>query len=475
MKHISILVALTALLTLAACDDGVPCPPVQGNPQGPVFETSDLVISAPTDAETGEPVAIDLRTAGATVTVGAYTLENWNYNYELSLTMFMAADPSMEGAASLPATAQPDGTVTVAAALLEKAWVETISKSPDTRTVSVNFAARADREGESGYILGGLDHRYGNYELTVTPATPPYTIEPRYYMISPATNWTEGTPLELTHSLTNQYDDPVFSTTVNISATEAANGFGWVIVGESQLKDLKTGNFKALTGAVPSGTLTEITGTADAGKVSFSGPVRFDFDMETLHYDIFVAYDCLYTPGVANDWMQTDSQRLTTRDFNTYTGFANLEFAFRLSATPDWTVAWGFDESTGKLEAGSIDNIRVDHNGLNFVAADLNELTCGVTPVTRIALTGRGVEGGEAELATDRRNPLVARGTVTFTAEGAAWRVMCNTGTPSLGGTADCLVTDPDAPDLTAPAAGTYNATLNLGNIPYTINLTPQE
>ena len=476
-NHIRTLAAAVALLSLAACDDSVPCPPAQGEPQGPVFRTGDLTVSAPVDADTGSPVAIDLRNGAETVTVGVYTLDNWNPRYELTMTMYVASEAGAATEASLPVTAQPDGTVTASSALLGRAFVEAVSKSPNTRTVYVSFAARADRDGESGYILGGRDHRYGNYTLTVTPAAPSYTIEEHYYMLSPATGWT-ATPLELTHSEENPYDDPVFSATVNISATEATAGFGWVIVAESQLPRLDSGDFSAFTGDALAGTLTPITGTDGAGVVGISGPVKFDFNMETMRYDIYVAYDFLYTPGVANDWTQADSERLATRDFITYSGFANLEFAFRLSATTDWTTAWGYDESTGRLEAGSIDNIRVTRNGLNYVAVNLDELTYSLSPVTGISIAGTAVSGGSGRLAADRSDPLTARGTGTFTGTGT-WRVTFDTdGTtpiPALGGTPDCLVTDSEAPSLPAPEGGTYTVTLDLSTIPYTINLTPQQ
>lgn len=437
-------------LGFAACDDfDLPNPPAQSNPEVAPFETDNINVEA--DAQAPSPLELQgYNDRSELVPVGILSLENWPESYKLNLKLNVKATENGT-AVAIPCTLS-DSLVCVKADDLNAAYAS-FTKDPKAAKVYVNYSATASLTETAGnYYIGGPDYTFGNYTIDIKPFDPETVIEDTYYLVS------GDKRIQLTHSDKSPYDDPVFTTVVEIP--EDAGSFEWAVTGAS--------GTPVYGGEGESGDLsTEVTGS-----ISLHGPVMFTFNMEAKTFDIMVAYPFIYTPGNANGWNQGNSSRLTTTDYMKYQGFIHADGEFKFCATLDWTKNWGMGADEGKLAEGG-DNITVVQDGCYFSKVDIVELTYSIAFIENCGVIGDATPGGwdaQTNLAQDSSNPMIFTGKIHFKSEGS-WKIRFNDNWDiNLGDKMTDLTVGGE--NMPTPGEGDYNVTLNLTTLPYVVTVT---
>lgn len=460
MNKIASMLSVMALsMGFVACENyDLPNPPAQSNPADAIFKAENLTI-APISVEGEAAKVIDLKAlndANEPAAVAAVEVVDWPADYQLGMTMYVSKTEDMANAQPCSLTVK-DGIAYAAADELQGA-VAAVTADPREANFFTNFAATADLVDAEGKVLGSVnigspEYRYAGFPLAIKPFPADYVIEDNYFLVN------GDNRIKLTHSSASPYDDPMFTTIVEITADQAAAGYEWTVVPES--------GKPVMGGEGESGNLAEGT----TGKVSLSGPVMFSFDMKAKTFNISNAYEFLYTPGNSNGWAQDASQVLFTTDYVNYNGFAYLSGEFKFDATLDWGAPFGNSGVEGKLSTDpGAGNLVADPEGLYWCTANIVELTYAITPIQSVSVIGDGTPGGwdaDTELTRDPNNFLIWSGEVDFTAGEFKFR-MNNGWDINLGGELGNL--QPGAGNMAA-TPGKHKVTLNLTTYPYTCTI----
>lgn len=190
--------------------------------------------------------------------------------------------------------------------------------------------------------------------------------------------------------------------------------------------------------------------------------------------------ECLYTPGNSNGWNQSASQKLGTyqtndkwTEFVDYQGFAYLDGPFKFTSALDWKgINFGAGDEPGVLSTDDgAGNLTSPITGLQYLSVNISTLTWkDPVEITSAGLIGTATPGGwDAQTnLTPSSNGLTWTGTVAMT--GGEWKIRFNDNWDiNLGGATDNLVFD--GGNIMLDEGGTYNITLNLSTLPYTITL----
>ena len=194
--------------------------------------------------------------------------------------------------------------------------------------------------------------------------------------------------------------------------------------------------------------------------------------------------ECLYTPGGSNGWNQAASQKLGTyptkdgkwTEYVDYQGFAYIDGDFKFTSALDWNgINFGAGDEPGMLSTdGGAGNLSSPEVGLQYLFVNISDLTWkDPVLITSVGLIG-GFNGwgGDEEMTPQDAQSLIWKGTMTVSA-GDEWKIRFNNNWDiSLGGEADNLIFD--AGNLKVDEAGTYDVTLDLSNLPYTVTLVKQ-
>lgn len=448
MKKLNILLSAALVLGLAACDDksdlGIP----QTNPQLGLM-TADGVTLAYGDDVAGNAISLgDFKDKNINVIklVEAVDLPE---DATISYVMEVATNENFTDAQKLTVT---DGAV--AANDWEDAYLNIVGKSPLPVTNWIRFAGYV-HDGNSIARLGGPDFYYLAKSLSVTPYDLQLPVEASYNLVL------GGQTYKMDHSSKHQYDDPVFSYIVDVTAEQANNGLEWAITTDNGQE----------YGVAETGEPTDLSGSLVAngpkGIITLAGTVKVEVNMLDLTYTISSAFPYMYTPGPANGWSFNDNMLLSTTDYINYGGFVYVDGEFKLTGQANWDpLNWGGDDNGNMVRGG--DNIKVDPSGLYYVTANINELKYTLTHITTIGMIG-GFNGWGGDVAmTPENDGKVWKGTLTLE-EKSEWKFRCNNGWDvNLGGSADNLV---NGGDNLVSEAGTYEVTLNLATLPYTCTI----
>lgn len=462
MKKINFFLAAALLAGFASCDDDFNTGIEQVNPQQNIMSANGVTL-AYGDALTADALDlnkyIDQQIGVINVTEAVDLPENATVNMEMQL----ATDADYHTFKTLKVT---EGTVSGNA--WEQAVLEMVGKNPNPVDMWIRFAVYADTEADH-VRLGGSDFFYAAKKINVTPVDLKLPIENSYFL---QLFNEDGSfqAIEMSHSARHPYDDPVFSALLDITEEQQDN-LEWRIVSEKYMQNSETGaSYGVSDVGDPADTSGSLMEDGENGIVSMVGKIKIEVNMLDLTYNFSYAFENMYTPGPANGWGFDNNMLLYTNDYINYQGFVYIDGEFKLTAGPDWGVNWGTND--GVNLASGAGNIQVDNPGLYWVTVNLEALTFTTTEITAIGMIG-GFNNwdGDAEL-TPSADFKTWTGSVTIT-EKTEWKFRMNKDWGiNLGGSVENLV--PDGGNLEFPEGGTYNVTLNLGELPYSCNVMKQ-
>lgn len=469
MKKILYSLSVLAIsMGFAACDSfELPNPEPVVNPEEPAFNIDNLVVTP--SQLTGTVSLSELNSSFANLDLAQYQLENWPTNYTLVPTMHMSLTDDFAKEVTTTVEAL-DGKFYLSPDNFQEAY-NGLTLDPGAKDVYYYFTYAAKLDSADGsVILGGPDYRSETFKLNIKPLDPSQVIEDVYYLVVKGKQ-----PVKLNHSDVSPYDDPHFEVLVNVTVAEAAAGYQWAIVPQSALN----GGI-AYYGSSLKGDFVEGTNGENYGTIKLDGPVMFSVDMRQLSYQIYNAYDYLYTPGQLNGSNAGSSQMLMTDDYILYKGFIGAEGWFLLSADLNNAKTWGRGAKVGELALGD-KHITVSKAGTYFVTANFDAMTYKATVIRSIGLIGDATPGGwDAETQLTMVNPTTWQGTMKLNGGSTQFKFRMNNSwddlsfgdakiNMSLGGTPDNLTLGGD--NMASPEEGTYEITLHLDTLPYTCTL----
>lgn len=497
MKSLKYLSSLLVGLAFAACsqyEEPTPIVAVHEPQQGLNADGVSVTIDPSLyDAEAATFIPADLEgyiRIGYPVKIADITIDPATYNPSYSN---FSATMELSGASDFAkietiSTKIVDNVITVSAEDLSNAFQSVIGKNPATRKVYGRFAITASQgTGSNTEVanvrLGGNDFYYGPIEFEVTPVDLGIVIEEAYYLVGTANGWSGAAAdlIKFSHSDKSAYDDPVFTLTFDVDAETAAAGWWWKIIPQSAIDEATDSfNWDAAYGVATDGdTAAEgvlVNEGAQAGKWDQQGTFQLTINMLDQTYEFKLAYPYLYTPGGGNGWSQTASMLIPTWDYAIYQGFTIADGEFKFSTQPNWGgISYGLGTApdangVGELSAdGGAGNIAVSEAGLNFVYADIVNMTYK-TPVKieTIGVIGAATPAGwDAQTnLTPSDDMLTWTGTVAMTA--GEYKFRCNDNWDiALGVDINDLSMQGGAENLVCDEAGTYEITLYLGSLPY--------
>lgn len=451
MKKLNILLSAALVLGLAACDDKSDLGIMQTNPQLELM-TADGVTVAYGDDVAGDALSLAAHKDGNINVIKLVEAKDLPEGATISYVMEIATKQDFSDARQLDVKNDA-----VAANDWENVYLDIIGKSPLPQTNWIRFAAYV-HDGNAIARLGGRDFYYATKSLTVTPYDLQLPIEASYNLVA------GGQTYVMDHSSKHQYDDPIFSYILDVTADQANNGLEWYITTdggqEYGISDVNEPEDE-------SGSLME---DGVHGVITKAGTVKVEVNMLDLTYSITNAFPYIYTPGPANGWGFENNMLLGTTDYINYTGFVYVENEFKMTGQAGWDpLNWGGD-GNGNLVRGG-DNIKVDPSGLYYVTANVNDLKYTLTHITTIGLIGGWDASWGVEIPMTPSDDLKTwTGEVTTESADIEWKFrMNNAWAVNLGGAADNLVVN--GGNLKFEAAGTYTVTLNLGSLPYTCTI----
>lgn len=490
MKKLSIFLLGALAFAATSCEDDPDFnAPIQSNPQGPVYSVEGVTAELPSETSF---VLKDYADAGRNVPVANLLVTDFPADKQLNVVGYLCKDESFTSAREVSCSVV-DNTVYITPDDFENAYVACISKAPSAKDVYLRFAVYAD-----DYRIGNEDSYLGAFKFNVTPYPSDLVLEQNYYLVGTVNGWDVATAVKFTHSGQSAYDDPIFTTVVEITPEQAEAGWWWKVIPQSTYEtggwvDAANSAFGPENGAedlegmlIPSKMEDGAYVDAGAGCLFEYGTYMLTLDMIEGTYKFQLAVPHLYVQGDAAGW-SWDSPlvaELQTSDYVNYYAFSRCSVGgYKFTSEKSWTAAFnlGKGEATtvpdgwtlaGALVNGGNDNIMPDATGLYFHHVNLPALTFESCYITTLGLIGDCTPGGwDASTAlTPSEDALVWEGDIEFKAAGKfkirandAWAV-------SLGGSFDNLDWN-NAPDMDTPGAGVKHVVLDLSAYPYTLTV----
>ncbi len=387
MKKFNIFLMGAMALGFVACEDGPSEVPVQSNPQGPVFESGNVVAvqagpitSGSLDLANYETSSLEIATVQSIDSIVGEVTPKFGFEY--------AKTADFSDAIDIPVTMNGN-TGYVSGDDLMTAHIALFGKSPSAQTVYYRIPFYIEKDGVD-YRWGAQDYYVANgtYQETIPVTT---VIEDAYYLLGDATTWdlTQATAFKFDHSSSNVYDDPVFTYKVAIPSDNCY----WKIAPQSAIDD---NSWDTVIGvAVDGSTALEgllVDENPQAGKFPEAGTYEITINMLDMTYSmkLFTQPMELYCPGNGNGWGFGDNCSrvpFLSEDGWQYQGAIYAKDEFKFTADANWDTNWGTGDEAGKLYSDG-GNIAVA-DGLQWVKVDLtnNQYEC-------IHITSAGVIGG---------------------------------------------------------------------------------
>lgn len=469
--------------------------PIQSNPQEPVLEVDGIY--GEQNPESAEVNLKNLADAGENIPVANFSVASMPAGYSLKVVAQVSKADDFAKYGEVPVTLT-DNVAWVTPEDMQNVYVSQISKSPAAKDVYVRFAPYAVK-GNEELRIGGLDNFIGPFKMNVTPFPSDLVIEDNYYLLGTINGWSVPNAVKFTHSDLSGYDDPIFTTVVEITQAQAEDGWWWKIIPQSTFEtgNWVDGNYSAfgpaengsedmegvLNPSMMEGDKYKDTG---AGCLYEAGTYMLTIDMIEGTYSFTLAIPHLYIMGDAAGWNWSSPlvAEMQTNDYTNYYAFARLSTGgYKFTSDKDWgaTFNLGADGApeidanhnvVGKLLNGSNDNISPNETGLYWNHVNLPGLSFESFYISTLGLIGdctpNGWDGSTA--LTPSADGLVWEGDIEFKATGEfkirandAWEI-------SLGGDMNNLDWN-NAPNIPTPGAGVKHVVLNLGEYPYTITI----
>lgn len=456
-------------VTFAACDDVAETESFpQSNPQ------LDMINTECVSVESAVTSTIDIASAPAQVVV-ARVVEGseWpeDYTAEVPYVEISATEDFAE-VRQLEAVTGDDGSVSVATDDIDAAKLNLIGKNPATITMHVRCAVNAVSDSQT-VRMGGTSYFYGNLPIEIKPIDlfGGQVIEQEYYLVTSSDSWDITKAVKFEHSASDAYDDPSFSAVINVPA----GGIQWAIIPASTYT---AGSYGLNYGFDANGALvaSENGITATPGEILSAGPHMISINMLDLTADQQLAIPYFHTPGQSNGWSHLASQKIPTRDYVNYCGYAYLDAIFKFSSGETWNegLDLGYGGEGQLSTQGGDNNIPVDEPGLYYCTLNPIAMTYQLTKINAFGIIGDATPGGwDSDTALQPSdNGLVWTGTMALKSGELKFRA--NNGWDiNLGGSSYEDLYQNEG-NLQSPGEGTYLITLDLSSVPYSCSFAKQ-
>lgn len=486
MNKIASLSALTLALALASCDNyQEPNPPAQSNPQESILQTDQVQVAPQITAQQNYDLNTlnDNRQNILLATIQCSTLPQ-GYTFTANVEATTTGETQYFKIPATVETTDPAGqySIYITPDDLNGAYAQNITKNPSQATLDIRFNVLTQLGTQLAYV-GGPSNYYTTDPLTFTPFTPDHTIEDAYYIVGNFCNWDLAQAIECTQLNPGEpYDNPVFTATVNITLDQATDGWQYKIIPQSTLAAGTTDNNTAYgsTTITPDKLNGSLADNNQPGTVTAPGHFTVEINMATLTVDFLYAFDTLTVPfGTQTTLTDTDFDTfytLSTYDHITYTGFAQLDQQWFITALPynDGVnyMAGGtqdLDPTTGVI-TGQLTKltdytqgtrITAPKNAIYQVNANIADLTYQCTPLNTISLVGefngwKETEGAQLTNTPAQVNVWTANN-IHITPGG--YKIVANDSWAiNWGGSLDNLVNN--GADLKIDTEGDYDFTL---------------
>ena len=388
------LLSAMALAGFAACDDAPAVPPMQSNPQEPVLAVGDIT-STKSQFLQNPPSVVDLQNYVDNELITVVTLDNTKnlpagaevkYYFELSSTADFA------DVHTLPVEFIGSNEGVIDAQRWNDAQTAMFGKNPEkVRTTYYRIPVYLNLDGTE-YRYDSPDYFVAEGSLQVRCIDTGFVIYPSYYLIGNFNNWDLATMQKFSHTDADVYDDPVFTTLVEVPADcywKIANNLAF----EQQSWDDAYYWGPATDG--DENLVGKLTNPCKAGKIAEAGKYLFTINMETLDYSIvpFNRPEYLCTPGESNNWNQGASNWMYYVETDKGSYFYGAVVISKMFKMTDG-ASWDDDKTWGKNTEGTLkqpgDNITVDGTALYWVKADLVTLTYELIKVETLGVIGGG-------------------------------------------------------------------------------------
>lgn len=497
MKKLTYLSALVLAAGMTACSQyEEPNPQIPVTPEEQILNVDGITVASSqylaANEETGDLATIDLDAYGKLgypIQLADVTVDESQFpaGYKLYFKAWLADNENFANAQEVPC-ALNNGVITTTADDLQVIYENMFGRKSEVKEMWVRYAGYVDGENVSNIRLNGSDYYYAPQAFYMAPIPPDFVVEPAYYLLGTINGWSVGGALQMNHSGKDVYDDPVFTYVVDLDGSE----WLWKVVPQSTYEtgDWVDGDDAAFGVATDgdgalSGKLVGRTATENCGAGCLNGVVGkyvMVINLEMMTYEFSPVYDFLYTPGDANGWSQPASAKLyPTADGVNYESWLPLKGNFKFSTQADWNgINYGAGAEAGTLSTdGGAGNLTVADEGYYCVRANLVSMTWEILygPVQSWGLIGVNGAWGDSDdiVMTPDADGQVWKATVTFTSgtdfkfrANGAWDIQYGNGGSNL----DDLVCDGGSGNLSAPALGTYEVTLDLRQVPFHATLT---
>lgn len=480
-------IALTALIALGftACDDddvfyGIP----SENPQQPVMPANG--ITAADIVANGGTVDLDaVKTDGFIDMLNITRLENFPEDQDLKVVMNVSATADMAASQAIDLNVI-DGTqagVIKVAQAPALAWNEAfnalVSRDPSAKTMYVNYVAYAV-QGTTTVLLGSVGTPQA---VSVVPFSPEHPVETEYYIYGTISQDQISSAVKLSHE-GNQYDNPVFSTKINVTSADIEANGGWKFKVIPQTTFAAGQTWEQNHSAVfigagrRNGTLAYSTAEADCEWVVIDKPGEYMLNINVLDqtWELSNAIEYVYVVGDGNKWSW--STRLFTSDYINYQGFAFLNGGFKFTGTAGWNNDlgnYGAGATNYELLNGSNTDFQLDGTpGLYLINLNLPGLSYKKTLISSVGVVGPANSwnaGAPIEMRPSD-DYLTWEAEVTLTANDEFKFCMNHGWDINLGGSEDNLTLNTG--NLKSPGAGTYRFVLDLSSLPYQLYFEEQ-
>lgn len=416
--------------------------------------------------------AISLESYSGIIPVISYTADSTiPENAVMDFVMQVAGDETYANAIDIPMEKVEDSenVYGVRMEYWDDAFRSLLGKSPYAKDNYIRVATYVTVDEQHSRI-GGPDTWFAANKISVTPVDLHINVEEAYYLVGTINNWDLATAVKFNHSDKSQFDDPVFTLSLDIPAEFETAGYWWKIVPESAFS---AGSWEGLYGTETNGDSSlkgVLQENGEAGCLKVAGQYLFTIDMLDCTYTVTQAIPMLYTPGNGNGW-SFETGMLNTNDFANYFGFVHMNGGFKVTDRPTWGgLEWGAGESEGTLKIGGGD-VPGPENGLYWMNVNIGALTYNFLKIESIGIVGSFPDNNWASdyvKLTPTDDILVWTADIEFTDANTEWKFRTNgdwNPNPDLGGAYDNLANG--GGNLSVPGVGTYTVTLDLRTVPY--------
>lgn len=328
MKKIALFLGAALALATTACDDMLPNPEIQQNPELPLFKADNLEIAQANGSEVIDLQALteqakDVELAQVTKLVDFPETSVLTFAVEASLTPDFAKNATVE-------FTPVDNDVVTSTLTLNSLISDNFTRTPGEYTVYTRWAAYAVN-GNSRMRIGGADKYYGEYTYKFKTMKPVRELADAYvlrYRTSAAGTW-QTMPMVKNNPDATSYDDGGYTALVDVLAPD----FQWTVVPANDTETENVIGVAADASTVLSGKLIE-GATAAAQVINAKAQVTIAIDVYDLTYGVVPAtVPAIYIPSETTSL--TDFSKmftLSTDNFDDFTGTAPLKGKWYMAA-----------------------------------------------------------------------------------------------------------------------------------------------